>query len=129
MAQFLSLLQGERNPADLLWQAVNQYGTDLAAGARALAGDELLLASTRQRLTDNADLLAILAGVDPAGPADTVLDRATRALVTRTLARYLSESLGYTPPTTPPATIWRGWRSPSGKPTRRAACNPPAPPG
>ena len=97
VAQFLSLLQGERNPADLLWQAVNQYGTDLAAGARALAGDELLLASTRQRLTDNADLLAILAGVDPAGPADTVLDRATRALVTRTLARYLSESLGYTP--------------------------------
>ena len=96
VAQFLSLLQGEQNPTDLLWQAVNQYGTDLDDAARALAGDQLLLASTRQRLEDNAELLATLAEVDQTGTAQDVLDRAGRALVTRTLTRYLSESLGYT---------------------------------
>ena len=96
VAQFLSLLQGEQNPADLLWQAVNQYGTDLDDAARALAGDDLLLASTRQRLEDNAELLATLAEVDQAGTAQAVLDRASLALVSRTLTRYLSESLDYT---------------------------------
>ncbi|QJX02555.1 hypothetical protein HML84_13785 [Alcanivorax sp. IO_7] len=96
VAQFLSLLKGERNPADLLWQAVNQYGTDLDDAARALASDDLLLASTRQRLEDNAELLATLAEVDQAGTAQAVLDRASLALVSRTLTRYLSESLDYT---------------------------------
>ena len=96
LAHFQTLLRGEQNPEDLLWQAVTQYGTDLAAAARALAGGDVLLASTRQRLTDNADLLATLAALDDGGAATQVLDRATRTLVMRTLERYLSQSLDYT---------------------------------
>lgn len=95
IGQFHTLLRGERFPGDLLWQAVDQFGIDLAGAAAQLAVDDDLLAATRQRLTDNVDLLDRLAAVPTEDTPEDTLGRATVTLVQATLERYLAESLDY----------------------------------